>query len=109
MRPGQEASPCGSRGLEGWRQLTTCHCSLIYPVRNKTAFSTDEYRPSHSLNKGNKQWWEDWETHVDLLEDEEIGPLYRNIRLFETEAYHLRSGLGFLTFQSGHPLSGGIQ
>jgi hypothetical protein len=29
------------------------------------------------VNKGSKQWQENWENHVDLLEDEEIGPLYR--------------------------------
>jgi hypothetical protein len=27
------------------------------------------------VNKGSKQWQENWENHVDLLEDEIIGPL----------------------------------
>jgi len=33
------------------------------------------------VNKGSKQWQENWENHVDLLEDEKIGPLYRIVLL----------------------------
>src|SRR5258708_731945 len=29
------------------------------------------------VNKGSKQWQENWENHVDLLEDDVIGPLYK--------------------------------
>jgi hypothetical protein len=29
------------------------------------------------VNKGSKLWQENWENHVDLLEDKTIGPLYR--------------------------------
>jgi hypothetical protein len=29
------------------------------------------------VNKGSKQWQENWENHVDLLEDEVVGPLYK--------------------------------
>ena len=29
------------------------------------------------VNKGSKQWQENWENHVDLLEDDIIGPLYK--------------------------------
>lgn len=29
------------------------------------------------VNKGSKYWQENWEKHVDLLEDEHIGPLYK--------------------------------
>ena len=29
------------------------------------------------VNKGSKLWQENWENHVDLLEDRKIGPLYR--------------------------------
>lgn len=29
------------------------------------------------VNKGSKQWQENWENHVDLLEDKIIGPLYK--------------------------------
>jgi hypothetical protein len=29
------------------------------------------------VNKGSKLWQENWESHVDLLEDRKIGPLYR--------------------------------
>lgn len=28
-------------------------------------------------NRGSKQWHENWENHVDLLEDDEIGPLFK--------------------------------
>src|SRR5579884_3276706 len=28
-------------------------------------------------NKGSKQWQENWENHVDMLEDEFTGPLYK--------------------------------
>jgi hypothetical protein len=28
-------------------------------------------------NKGSKQWQENWENHVDMLEDGEVGPLYK--------------------------------
>ncbi|MBI5523473.1 MAG: hypothetical protein HY910_12655 [Desulfarculus sp.] len=31
----------------------------------------------HCVNKGSKQWQENWENHVDLLEDEVVGPLYK--------------------------------
>jgi hypothetical protein len=30
-------------------------------------------------NRGSKYWQKNWETHVDLLEDEQIGPLYGTI------------------------------
>ena len=30
-------------------------------------------------NKGSKQWQENWENHVDLLEDDVIGPLYKTV------------------------------
>jgi hypothetical protein len=29
------------------------------------------------VNKGSKQWQENWENHVDLLEDDIVGPLYK--------------------------------
>lgn len=31
------------------------------------------------VNKGSKFWQNNWERHVDLLEDEKIGPLYKTI------------------------------
>jgi hypothetical protein len=31
----------------------------------------------YCVNRGSKQWQENWENHVDLLEDKEIGPLYK--------------------------------
>lgn len=31
----------------------------------------------YCVNRGSKQWQENWENHVDLLEDREIGPLYK--------------------------------
>jgi hypothetical protein len=30
-------------------------------------------------NKGSKQWQENWENHVDMLEDDIIGPLYKTV------------------------------
>ncbi|HWR03695.1 MAG TPA: hypothetical protein VN419_06720 [Humidesulfovibrio sp.] len=30
-------------------------------------------------NKGSKQWQENWENHVDMLEDDVIGPLYKTV------------------------------
>ena len=31
------------------------------------------------VNRGSKQWQENWENHVDMLEDEVIGPLYKTV------------------------------
>ena len=31
------------------------------------------------VNKGSKQWQENWENHVDMLEDDVIGPLYKTV------------------------------
>ncbi|WP_218951118.1 hypothetical protein [Desulfoluna butyratoxydans] len=28
------------------------------------------------VNRGSKHWQENWENHVDMLEDEEYGPIY---------------------------------
>jgi hypothetical protein len=33
----------------------------------------------YCVNRGSKQWQENWENHVDLLEDEIAGPLYKVI------------------------------
>ncbi len=33
----------------------------------------------YCVNRGSKQWQENWENHVDLLEDDVIGPLYKTI------------------------------
>jgi hypothetical protein len=33
----------------------------------------------HCVNRGSKQWQENWENHVDLLEDSVIGPLYKTV------------------------------
>jgi hypothetical protein len=33
----------------------------------------------HCVNRGSKQWQENWENHVDMLEDGVIGPLYKTI------------------------------
>ncbi|MEW8214334.1 MAG: hypothetical protein AB2725_06420 [Candidatus Thiodiazotropha endolucinida] len=29
------------------------------------------------VNRGSKHWQENWENHVDMLEDDEVGPLYK--------------------------------
>ena len=31
----------------------------------------------HCVNKGSKYWQENWENHVELLEDQVFGPLYK--------------------------------
>jgi hypothetical protein len=31
------------------------------------------------VNRGSKQWQENWENHVDMLEDEVMGPLYKTV------------------------------
>jgi hypothetical protein len=31
------------------------------------------------VNRGSKQWQENWENHVDMLEDEIVGPLYKTV------------------------------
>ena len=31
------------------------------------------------VNRGSKHWQENWENHVDMLEDEVIGPLYKTV------------------------------
>ncbi len=33
----------------------------------------------YCANRGSKQWQENWEAHVDLLEDEIVGPLYKTV------------------------------
>jgi len=33
----------------------------------------------HCVNRGNKQWQENWKNHVDMLEDDVIGPLYKTV------------------------------
>jgi hypothetical protein len=33
----------------------------------------------YCANQGSKQWQENWENHVDLLEDEVTGPLYKTV------------------------------
>src|ERR1039458_6808242 len=41
------------------------------------------------VNKGSKLWQENWENHVDMLEDEIIGPLYKTL-LYRPDAKKLR-------------------
>ncbi|MGH8568044.1 MAG: hypothetical protein ACREXU_08475, partial [Gammaproteobacteria bacterium] len=31
------------------------------------------------VNRGSKFWQENWENHVDLLEDQIMGPLYKTV------------------------------
>ena len=33
----------------------------------------------HCVNRGSKQWQENWENHVDLLEDSVAGPLFKTV------------------------------
>jgi hypothetical protein len=36
------------------------------------------------INKGSKSWQRHWEIHIDLLEDEFTGPLYKTVSQIET-------------------------
>ncbi len=40
-------------------------------------------------NRGSKQWQENWENHVDMLEDDLVGPLYKTV-LYRPEPYKLK-------------------
>lgn len=33
----------------------------------------------HCVNRGSKQWQENWENHVDMLETEVVGPLFKTV------------------------------
>jgi len=33
----------------------------------------------HCVNRGSKQWQENWENHVDLLESDVVGPLFKTV------------------------------
>lgn len=33
----------------------------------------------HCVNRGSKQWQENWENHVDMLEDDVVGPLFKTV------------------------------
>lgn len=65
------------------------------------AFSCLGFAFSYSwvlVNKGSKFWQENWEKHIDLLEDEVSGPLYKTI-LLSPPRDHVRWLLG------SHPYS----
>ena len=48
------------------------------------------------VNKGSKYWQENWENHVDLLEDSVVGPLYKVVisRPAKDKKNHLRNLIG---------------
>jgi hypothetical protein len=41
------------------------------------------------VNRGSKYWQENWEAHVDMLEDEVVGPLYKTV-LYEPSDRNFR-------------------
>lgn len=49
------------------------------------------------VNKGSKLWQENWENHVDLLEDKKIGPLYRIVLIREKPRNFKRRVIDLLT------------
>jgi hypothetical protein len=59
-------------------------------------------------NKGSKFWQENWENHVDMLEDAVIGPLYKTVlhRPVDDEAVWLRRVLGSATRPATFSVSG---
>ncbi len=66
------------------------------------------------VNQGSKRWQENWEGHIDMLEDEITGPLYKT--LYHSGTFHSVSGINkilsitillvwfglFITFFLGH-------
>ncbi len=51
----------------------------------------------YCANRGSKQWQENWENHVDLLENKTIGPLYKTVLLRPSSMSHGLSSLGWAT------------
>jgi hypothetical protein len=49
------------------------------------------------VNRGSKAWQQNWELHVDLLEDGMVGPLYKTI-LQNKEKYHFVNLVGAYWF-----------
>ena len=43
------------------------------------------------VNKGSKFWHENWENHVDLLEDDFLGPLYKTVLYRHQNAFFFSS------------------
>lgn len=58
-------------------------------------------------NKGSKQWQENWEYHVDNLENEVTGPLYKTVlkRLPSTEHRQVKKISSMITGPSAHSVS----
>jgi len=44
------------------------------------------------VNRGSKTWQENWEAHIDLLEDKITGPLYKTVLFKSTHSVLNRSG-----------------
>lgn len=57
----------GESNPNAWLSLLFCSLGLM--------FSTAWYL----VNRGSKFWQNNWERHVDLLEDQVVGPLYKTI------------------------------
>jgi hypothetical protein len=58
------------------------------------------------VNRGSKAWQENWELHVDLLEDAVMGPLYKSIlRSREYCFWRLNRAYGFSVSKINHILS----
>ena len=55
------------------------------------------------VNRGSKFWQENWEKHVDLLEDSEIGPLYKTVlhrndhQGLKEKALHFATGSSYIS------------
>jgi len=47
----------------------------------------------HCVNKGSKFWQENWENHVELLEDEVFGPLYKTFTQRPDNATNLSNAI----------------
>jgi len=59
------------------------------------------------VNKGSKFWQENWENHVDMLEDEITGPLYKTVlHRPDTDGYIEKYITGRQKSQLPKPISG---
>jgi hypothetical protein len=47
----------------------------------------------HCVNKGSKFWQENWENHVELLEDKVFGPLYKTLTKRPKRAFSFRHSI----------------
>lgn len=65
---------------EGW-EIVLCRNELLIGVSALGLFLSMCW---FCVNKGSKYWQENWEQHVDLLENDVMGPLYKTTKACES-------------------------